>query len=129
MYLNGNDLLIYTDGQVVASAKSCRINMDTEIEEKSMPGGGSMKSFLPGRYEWQVTVNTLVTTAYKNFLDIGKVVRLTFVVRNGQTLTTDRMTGNAIITKSEVTGSTRSLTQGSFVFQGTGKLEQQTGVL
>ena len=88
-----------------------------------------MKSFLPGRYEWQVTVNTLVTTAYKNFLNLGKVVRLTFVVRNGQTLTTDRMTGNAIITKSEVTGSTRSLTQGSFVFQGTGKLEQQTGVL
>lgn len=129
MYLKGKDLLIYMDGQVVAAAKSCRISMDTEVGEKSKPGGGNTKSFLSGRYEWSVTVNRLVTNVSENFLNLNKVVRLTFVVRNGQTLTDDRMTGNAFVKKSEVIASLASLTQGSFVFQGTGKLEQQTGVL
>ena len=130
MYLNGRNLLIYAGGEVVAAAKSCRISMDFDTIETANVIDGAARTFIPGRYEWQVSVNTLVTSVHSCFEGHGQTVRLSFVVRDRfGNLSADRMTGEAFVKKADVTGTVNSLTQGSFVFQGTGPIERILEVL
>lgn len=116
--INGRNLLVYTDGVAVAAAQSCKINVKVEDREISRPDFGDTLVFKPGRYEWSVSVSTLVTEFLSRFSDVGQTVQLTFGVRD----TSDSMTGTAILTKSEVSASVGSLVKGSFTFRGTGAL-------
>ena len=98
MYLNGRNLLIYAGGEVVAAAKSCRISMDFDTIETANVIDGKARTFIPGRYEWQVSVNTLVTSVHSCFEGHGQTVRLSFVVRDRfGNLSADRMTGEAFV--------------------------------
>jgi len=127
--MNGKNLLIYIDGHVLAMAKDCRVEMNVEADEVDSPTAGYNRVYRPGMKDWQVSASTLVTTVYSSLITHGRMVRLTFVVRENGSLTADRMTGSAIITKADVTGSRGSLSTGSFVFKGSGSLTQQSGVL
>ena len=126
--IHGRNLLIYANGAVVAAARTCRISMDVDIVEVSNPSGRS-KSYLAGREGWTVSATQLVTNVHSRFENVGKPLRLSFVVRSGGAMTDDRMTGQAFITRSEVTATVGSLTSGNFQFQGTGPLTYQNGVL
>ena len=117
--INGRNLLVYADGVAVAAAQSCKINVKVEDREISRPDFGDTLVFKPGRYEWSVSVSTLVTEFLSRFSNVGQTVQLTFGVRD----TEDSMTGTAILTKSEVSASVGSLVKGSFTFQGVGVLE------
>lgn len=125
MYKNGYDLLIYVDGVAVAAAKTCRISMSADMIEASSPENGQYKTFLPGMIEWSVSTTSLVVTVHDKFEKIGNEVRLSFVMRDHfNNLSGDRMTGQAIVEKYEVTGAVRSLCTGSFVFRGSGEFKR-----
>lgn len=126
--IHGRNLLIYANGTVVAAARTCRISMDVDIVEVSNPSGRS-KSYLAGRKGWTVSATQLVTNFHSRFEGLGTLLRLSFAVRSGGAMTDDRMTGQAFITRSEVTATVGSLTSGNFQFQGTGPLTYQNGVL
>lgn len=125
MFRNGTDLLIYVDGVAVAAAKTCRISMSADMIETASPTNGKYRTFLPGMVEWSVSTTSLIVTVHDKFEIIGNEVRLSFVMRDQfKNLSGDRMTGQALVEKYEVTGAVRSLCTGSFVFRGIGELKR-----
>lgn len=121
MHLQGNNLLIYVDGVVVAAAKSCTVTM--EIGSIDTAGSGRTKASMPTVKDWSVKTSVLVTSLNDHFALNGKV-RLSVAVVDSGEMTTDRMTGEAIVTNANVSAAVGNLVQGSFSFKGTGALER-----
>ena len=119
MHLQGNNLIIYVDGVAVAAAKSCTVTM--EVGSIDTAGSGRTKASMPTVKDWSVKTSVLVTSLNGHFALNGKVRLSVAVVDNGET-TTDRMTGEAIVTSANVTAAVGNLVQGSFSFKGTGQL-------
>lgn len=124
--LKGKNLLVYADGQVVAAAKSCRIIHDREMIEVSNPTDIHNKSYRAGRNEWTISVNTLLMSVYRCFLQQGQKVRLSFVADGSST---DRMTGTAYVQNVDITAAMERLATGSFTFKGSGQFEYQANVI
>lgn len=126
----GNDVIIYVDGTAVAAAKSCDIDVKSEVIEVASPDTGIYRKYIAGRRSWDVTVNCLVTdTLASNVMKVGDNVRLTMGVRVRNHPTADRLTGYAIITEMRISGSRGNLATGSFRFKGISALEQQSNAL
>lgn len=121
MHLQGNNLIIYVDGVAVAAAKSCTVTM--EVGSIDTAGSGRTKASMPTVKDWSVKTSVLVTSLNGHFALNGKVRLSVAVVDNGET-TTDRMTGEAIVTNANVSAAVGNLVQGSFSFKGSGALER-----
>ena len=121
MHLQGNNLIIYVDGVAVAAAKSCTVTM--EVGGIDTAGSGRTKASMPTVKDWSVKTSVLVTSLNGHFALNGKV-RLSVAVVDGGEPTTDRMTGEAIVTSANVSAAVGNLVQGSFSFKGTGALER-----
>ena len=121
MHLQGNNLIIYIDGVAVAAAKSCTVTM--EVGSIDTAGSGRTKASMPTVKDWSVKTSVLVTSLNGHFALSGKV-RLSVAVVDGGEITTDRMTGEAIVTNANVSAAVGNLVQGSFSFKGTGALER-----
>ena len=121
MHLQGNNLIIYVDGVAVAAAKSCTVTM--EVGSIDTAGSGRTKASMPTVKDWSVKTSVLVTSLNGHFALSGKV-RLSVAVVDGGEITTDRMTGEAIVTSANVSAAVGNLVQGSFSFKGTGALER-----
>ena len=121
MYLQGNNLIIYVDGVAVAAAKSCTVTM--EVGSIDTAGSGRTKASMPTVKDWSVKTSVLVTSLNGHFALSGKVRLSVAVVDNGE-ITTDRMTGEAIVTSANVSAAVGNLVQGNFSFKGTGALER-----
>lgn len=128
MILHGNDLIISsTDGTALAASKSCTISVEAEQIETSDPDQGDWRNYLTGRKSWTLTTNHLVKastdsgTPLKDMIgETGKTYKLTFSNRkNGK----DTVSGTAIIKSVKITATRGNLAQGSFSWQGNGKLE------
>lgn len=121
MHLQGNNLIIYVDGVAVAAAKSCTVTM--EVGSIDTAGSGRTKASMPTVKDWSVKTSVLVTSLNGHFALNGKV-RLSVAVVDGGEITTDRMTGEAIVTSANVSAAVGNLVQGSFSFKGSGVLER-----
>ena len=121
MHLQGNNLIIYVDGVAVAAAKSCTVTM--EVGSIDTAGSGRTKASMPTVKDWSVKTSVLVTSLNGHFALNGKVRLSVAVVDNGET-TTDRMTGEAIVTNANVSAAVGNLVQGNFSFKGSGALER-----
>ena len=121
MHLQGNNLIIYVDGVAVAAAKSCTVTMD--VGSIDTAGSGRTKASMPTVKDWSVKTSVLVTSLNGHFALNGKI-RLSVAVVDGGEITTDRMTGEAIVTSANVSAAVGNLVQGSFSFKGTGALER-----
>ena len=121
MHLQGNNLIIYVDGVAVAAAKSCTVTM--EVGSIDTAGSGRTKASMPTVKDWSVKTSVLVTSLKGPFALNGKVSLSVAVVDGGEP-TTDRMTGEAIVTSANVSAAVGNLVQGSFSFKGTGALER-----
>ena len=121
MHLQGNNLIIYVDGVAVAAAKSCTVTM--EVGSIDTAGSGRTKASMPTVKDWSVKTSVLVTSLNGHFALSGKV-RLSVAVVDGGEITTDRMTGEAIVTSANVSAAVGNLVQGSFSFKGSGALER-----
>lgn len=108
---------------MVAAAKTCRISTDAELIACASATDGDFRAFKVGKSSWQISVTSLVTNVRSWFETPDAAIRVSFVVRDKYgTLMGDRMTGQAIVKKAEVSASVGSLMQGQFTFQGTGSL-------
>ena len=126
----GNDVIIYVDGTAVAAAKSCEIDVKSDLNEVASPDTGIFRKYIAGRRSWDVTVNCLVTdTLASNVLKVGTAVTLTMGVRVNRHPTADRLTGTAIISELRVSGTRGNLATGSFRFRGTSALTQLSNQL
>ena len=121
MHLQGNNLIIYVDGVAVAAAKSCTVTM--EVGSIDTAGSGRTKASMPTVKDWSVKTSVLVTSLNGHFALSGKV-RLSVAVVDGGEITTDRMTGEAIVTSANVSAAVGNLVQGNFSFKGSGALER-----
>ena len=121
MHLQGNNLIIYVDGVAVAAAKSCTVTM--EVGSIDTAGSGRTKASMPTVKDWSVKTSVLVTSLNGHFALSGKV-RLSVAVVDGGEITTDRMTGEAIVTNANVSAAVGNLVQGNFSFKGSGALER-----
>ena len=123
--IHGRNLIIYLNGEAIAAAKSCTISMSSGDIEAASDTDGKVKTFLPTQKEWTVRCSTLVTSLTGHFANIGDTIRLSMAVCDWEkNPTTDRMTGDAIVTSASITASVGNLVQGSFSFKGSGALER-----
>ena len=123
--IHGRNLIIYLNGEAIAAAKSCTISMSSGDIEAASDTDGKAKTFLPTQKEWTVRCSTLVTSLTGHFANDGDTVRLSMAVCDwDKNPTTDRLTGEAIVTSASITASVGNLVQGSFSFKGSGALER-----
>ena len=125
MIIHGRNILIYQNGVAIAASKSCEIHVACEKIPIASPDTGDWEDNIPGRKNWSVRLNRLVTSVTDHVLNASNRVRLTFGVVDARlNLGADRLTGYAICTDATVTGNVGNLATGSFVFDGCGGLER-----
>ena len=123
--IHGRNLIIYADGVAIAAAKSCTVSMSIGDIEAASDIDGNAKTFLPTQKEWTVRCSTLVTSLTGHFANIGDTIRLSMAVCDWEkNPTTDRLTGEAIVTSTSITASVGNLVTGSFSFKGSGSFER-----
>ena len=124
MAINGNNILIYIDGTVVAGTKSNEVQSNRELIEIASPTSGEWRQFIAGRKDWGFTVSWIVS----NHADIQQLllnagVVTVRIVGRGETL---GLTGSAIVQTCRMTFTRGNLAQGSLQLKGSGALTQET---
>jgi predicted secreted protein len=104
----------------VAAAKSCEIESSCDSIPVSAPNisNGSWQHVIAGRKAWRVTVNALVSNV-EQILVAGDDVELK--IYNAD-VSSDYVTGDAIVSSCRVTGTLFNLAQMSVTFEGNGPL-------
>ena len=118
---NGRDLLISIGQHAFAYVKSCEIETSCDTIEVTSTNQGTWKNYIIGRKSWKVRCSYLVVDTEMNsrLLTTGTNVTLYINIRS---VGTQRLTGSAVCTSCHITGTTGSLTNGSFEFIGNGPL-------
>jgi len=126
MILNGRNLIVKSNGVAIACARSCELDIDSEVIEVASPSSGRSKEYIAGRKSWSVNVGHLVKVGTNkdnlrsSIAMPGQTVTLVFCVEDGLMY---KWEGQAICTKAKLTGTIGNLAQGSFSFQGSGELK------
>ena len=125
--MTGNVIYISKDSSndPIAATKSDEIDTLCEHLEKASATQSQWREYDPGRKEWGLSVNWLVTasTDIEKLLYNGGMYTLSVVHRNG-TSKTVLLTGTALCTQVKVVSSQGGLVNGSFTFKGSGPLAQ-----
>ncbi len=132
MILQGKNLIVKANGDVIAAAKSCTLNIESEIIEVSSPTDGQWKHIIAGMKSWSVSTTHLlkmeqiIDRPLHGYLDhIGQSFTLQLELNDvtiGGFPVTEIITGTAICRSSQITATKGNLAQGSFKFQGNGPL-------
>ena len=127
MAINGNNILIYIDGTVVAGTRSNEVQSNRELIEIACPTSGEWREFIAGRKDWGFTVSWLVSShadIQQLLLNAGVVtVR---IVGRGETL---GLTGSAIVQTCRMTFTRSNLAQGSLQLKGNGPLTAEPTII
>ena len=132
MILQGKNLIVKANDEVIAAAKSCTLNIDCEIIKVSSPTDGQWEHIIAGMKSWSVSTTHLlkmermIDRPLHGYLDpIGQSFTLQLEL-NDITIegfhVTETLTGSAICKSSQITATKGNLAQGSFKFQGNGPL-------
>lgn len=132
MILQGKNLIVKANGEVIAAAKSCTLNIDCEIIKVSSPTDGQWEHIIAGMKSWSVSTTHLlkmermIDRPLHGYLDpIGQSFTLQLEL-NDITIegfpVTETLTGSAICKNCQITATNGNLAQGSFKFQGNGPL-------
>ena len=132
MILQGKNLIVKANGEVIAAAKSCTLNIDCKIIKVSSPTDGQWEHIIAGMKSWSVSTTHLlkmermIDRPLHGYLDpIGQSFTLQLEL-NDITIegfpVTETLTGSAICKSSQITATKGNLAQGSFKFQGNGPL-------
>lgn len=129
MIIHGRNMIVYAGGVAVAGARSCEIQVDADTIETTCPmdentADGGWAKFLPGRKRWSVGCSYLVTAFKGSLMKIGQTVtlRMAVVDAGGEDVSGETLTGVAICQDVRITATIGNLCQGSFQFQGSGRL-------
>lgn len=132
MILQGKNLIVKANGEVIAAAKSCTLNIECDLIKVSSPTDGQWEHIIAGMKSWSVSTTHLLKMEQAAELPLhgylwrvgGEYtlrVELSGVVI-GQLVASDYLTGSAICKSSQITATKGNLAQGSFKFQGNGPL-------
>lgn len=134
MILQGKNLIVKTNGDVIAAAKSCTLNIECDIIEVSSPTDGQWKHIITGMKSWSVSTTHLlkmeraIDRPLHSYLDpIGQSFTLQLELNDiditiGGLPVTETLTGSAICKSSQITATKGNLIQGSFKFVGNGPI-------
>lgn len=87
--IHGRNLIIKLDGKAIAAAKSCDIQIQTDMIEVSSPTAGRYRKYIAGRTDWSVNTSHLVVSPLADLQMTGKEYDLTFMVRDAEALPFD----------------------------------------
>ena len=124
MATNGNNVLIYVDGSLVAGTRSDEVQSGCETIEIANPSSGDWRQFIVGRKEWSISQSWLLPAASDlgRLLQVGTTVTIRILGRGAA----KGLTGQAIVKTCKVTNTRGNISNGSFSFQGTGALVEET---
>ena len=132
MILQGKNLIVKANGEVIAAAKSCTLNIDCEIIKVSSPTDGQWEHIIAGMKSWSVSTTHLLKMEraidlplHGYLFRVGAEYTLRIELSGvvfGQIIASDYLTGSAICRSSQITATKSNLAQGSFKFQGNGPL-------
>lgn len=126
MVIHGKDIIILSGGTAIASARSCDIQVQTDLIEVGSPSDGTAHHFIPGRYTWQLTTSHLLamsgSTPLRTFIRQAIVSNTVTIIIKDNDYTNDQLTGTAICYMARVTATKGNLAQGAYTFQGSGPL-------
>ena len=77
MIIHGKDIIIKADGEVIAAAKSCELDISAEVIKTASPTDGQWQHGIAGRKSWRATCNHLVTDILDPAQMVGVNVTLT----------------------------------------------------
>lgn len=122
MAVVGNNILIMSDGNLIAGTRSNDIGTECELQPISSPLSGKWRNYKAGRKGWTITVNFLMTTVddITVVLHVGNEYTLRVYARNGG----KTMSGSAICQVCRITATVGNLVQGTFQFVGDGELAE-----
>ena len=121
--MTGNDILVkkkvgnsYT---LIGAARSNEVETGCDEIEVCSSTNGTWRAFMAGRKDWRLTLNYLVlaSSQVSDLLEIGSTYQLQIVSRDGS-----GVYGDAILLTCRQTATRGNISQGSFVFRGTGAL-------
>lgn len=118
----GRNIYIYSGNSgtspIIAAARSCSISSKCDVIEKASSSQGTSKEYIPGRDEWDVSLDHLITTGapFEGLLKVRQTYTISIVI-NGV-----RKYGTAICQQADIQGSVGSLGRGSVKFKGSGPL-------
>jgi predicted secreted protein len=124
MATNGNNILIYVNGAMVAGTRSDEVQSGCDTIEIANPTSGDWRQFITGRKEWSVNTSWLLPAASDlgRLLQVGTTVTIRILGRGAA----NGLTGTAIVKTCKITNTRGNISNGSFAFQGTGALTQET---
>ena len=124
MATNGNNVLIYVDGSLVAGTRSDEVQSGCETIEIANPSSGDWRQFIVGRKEWSISQSWLLPAASDlgRLLQVGTTVTIRILGRGAA----KGLTGQAIVKTCKITNTRGNISNGSFAFQGTGALVEET---
>ncbi len=120
--VHGKDIKIYAGSSgsspLIAAAKSCTISRKCDVIEVSSETSATDREYIPGRTDWELSLNHLVTSGapFEGLLKVRGTYTLRVVV-GGSVLT-----GRAICQQADLQGAVGALATGSVKFKGKGPL-------
>lgn len=117
--IHGRNIIVKSEGVVIASARSCNLQISGDTIETSNPTDGSWRTYYAGRKSWDLTLSYLVTALRGLAVSVGNTYTIMIESNDDDD---DLLTGEAICVDNEVTATIGNLTQGSFRFKGTGPI-------
>ena len=121
-FLHGKNLIVMADGEAIAGARSCDINISGEEIEVASATQSRWKEFIAGREEWSVSCSHLIPASGTPLKSSASMVNTFVTLRVESGLTGDVLTGRALVKSWRATGTIGNLAQGTFSFRGTGAL-------
>lgn len=120
----GKDLLILdsSGNSLIAAARSCEIERDSEMIETASATSGTARDFKPGRTGWSISVGSLTESPTSDLMKVGGAAVTVQVKERGGSA----VQGSGIFRTCKITGTCGNLVQGAFVIQGTGELSPVT---
>lgn len=82
MIIHGKDIIIKADGEAIAAAKSCELDISADIIKTASPTDGQWQHGIAGRKSWRATCSHLVTDILDPAQMVGVDVTLTINIAN-----------------------------------------------
>lgn len=82
MIIHGKDIIIKADGEAIAAAKSCELDVSADIIKTASPTDGQWQHGIAGRKSWRATCSHLVTDILDPAQMVGVDVTLTINIAN-----------------------------------------------
>ena len=82
MIIHGKDIIIKADGEAIAAAKSCELDISAEVIKTASPTDGQWQHGIAGRKSWRATCSHLVTDILDPAQMVGVDVTLTINIAN-----------------------------------------------